>query len=179
MGDEEQPAWLRNSASAPSPAAQKVASTSSPSRTAASGPEPRYKNVVKTTFLVFNMGFMVFLAAVGALGVGSANDINDTGVIFVGIYLCLFAAIEFLFEVSQICPVSRLDEFMKKNFGFLFGIIGKSLFELFMGALAFGLSKPRELALASGILVCAWAILQILVYLKWPQYFDLREKYQP
>lgn len=35
-----------------------------------------------------------------------------------------------------------------------------------MGVLAFGLSSPRSLAIACGVLVCAWGPVQIAVYLK-------------
>lgn len=78
-----------------------------------------------------------------------------------------------------------------------------------MGVLAFGLSTPRDLAIACGVLVAAWGPLQILIYLKvskssrnndhlstslftvfysflsfpfsdqWPEYFDHKEKYNP
>lgn len=116
------------------------------------------------------MGFMVFMAATGAIGMANADGIDDTGVIFVGIYMILFAAIEFIFELSQLCPNSALDTAMKKNFGFLYGTIGKGCFLLFMGILAFGLSpnggQARQMALACGVLVSAWGVLLILLYLK-------------
>jgi hypothetical protein len=70
-----------------------------------------------------------------------------------------------------------------------------------MGVLAFGLSTPRPLAIACGVLVAAWGPLQIAIYLKvianfssslfveiffkfmmciqWPEYFDHKEKYNP
>jgi hypothetical protein len=35
-----------------------------------------------------------------------------------------------------------------------------------MGVLAFGLSTPRTLAIACGVLVAAWGPLQIVIYLK-------------
>lgn len=73
---------------------------------------------------------MVFLAATGALGVGSASSINDTGTIFVGLYMIIFAAVVFIYELSQMCPGKSLDNLMKRNFGFLYGTIGKGLFIL-------------------------------------------------
>lgn len=85
---------------------------------------------MKGVLLFFNLGFMVFLAATGALGVGGANDINDTGTIFVGIYMILFAAVVFIYEMAQLCPGKSLDMIMKRNFGFLYGEIGKGLFIL-------------------------------------------------
>lgn len=95
-----------------------------------SEPEPPYKGLVKGIFLFFNLGFMVFMAATGALGIASANSVNDTGAVFVGIYMILFAAIVFIYEVAQIFPSKKLDDLIKVNFGFLYGIIGKGLFIL-------------------------------------------------
>jgi hypothetical protein len=94
------------------------------------GVEPRFKTPVKYLLLLMNLGSSLFMAATGALGVGSANNINDTGVIFVGIYMILFAAILFIFEVSQFCSGSSVDILMKRNFGFLYGHIGKGLYTL-------------------------------------------------
>ncbi len=93
-----------------------------------SGSEPPFKAVAKWTLFFVNIGFMLFLAAVGALGIGASNNVDDTGVIFVGIYMILFAAIEFIFEVSQVMPCEALDVIIKRNFGFLYGMIGKGLF---------------------------------------------------
>ena len=89
-----------------------------------------YKKAVQTFFLIMNLGTAFFMAATGALGVGSADSINDTGNIFVGIYMVLFAAIMFLFEIAQFCPGSSAEVIIKRNFGFLYGTIGKSLYIL-------------------------------------------------
>ncbi|RYG62484.1 hypothetical protein EON64_17785 [archaeon] len=125
---------------------------------------------MKNVFLVVNMGAMVFMAATGAIGIANTDSINDTGVIFVGIYMLLFASVQFVFEISQLCPSSSLNTVMKKNFGFLYGTIGKGLFMLFMGILAFGLNpsgkQAKSMAIACGILVSAWGVLLILIYLK-------------
>lgn len=89
-----------------------------------------YKRPVQTLFLVVNLGMAIFMAATGALGVGSADSINDTGNIFVGIYMFLFACIAFIFEVVQFCPGSSIEIIIRRNFGFLYGTIGKSLYTL-------------------------------------------------
>lgn len=70
------------------------------------------------------------VAATGALGVKDSNSVNDTGVIFVGIYLIVFAAILFAYEMAQICPIEAFDLPMKRNFGFLYGPNGKGLYML-------------------------------------------------
>lgn len=92
--------------------------------------DPPYFRTVKTAFFITNIGMMIFLAATGALGIGSANGINDTGLIFVGLYLIIFAGLVFFYELAQVLRWERLDMFMKRNFGFLYGVNGKGLFIL-------------------------------------------------
>lgn len=117
-----------NNAPTQTPAPSQAPAAAPQSKTKNTGPEPPYKGVVKTLFLILNLGFMLFLAATGALGIGASNNVDDTGVVFVGIYMILFAAIVFIYEVSQVMPCEALDNIVKRNFGFLYGTIGKGLF---------------------------------------------------
>jgi hypothetical protein len=168
--------------SAPAPAASSSGSSkavNSGAGNASDANSPPFKKIVKMICLIMNIGLMVFMAATGALGIGAANNVNDTGVVFVGIYLIVFAGILTFFEISQLCPGGRLDEFVKRNFGFLYGTIGKGLFLVFVGILCFGLTSPRSLAIACGILVAAWGFASILIAMKWPEYFDKKEKFIP
>jgi hypothetical protein len=45
------------------------------------------------------------LSATGALAMASSGSIDDTGIIFVGLYVMIFALIVFLYEVSQLLKV--------------------------------------------------------------------------
>jgi len=74
------------------------------------------------------MGVSVMMAASGALVVGQANSVNDTGVVFIGLYMCLFAAILFLYELIQIKPIEKVDRIYKENFGFLYGPNGRGIY---------------------------------------------------
>jgi hypothetical protein len=76
------------------------------------------------------MGLAVMMAATGVLGLGEADTADDTGMVFVALYMILFGAILFSHELGQICPVSAVENVMKKNFGFLYGPNGKGLFML-------------------------------------------------
>jgi hypothetical protein len=109
-------------------AAHDVESSSSSAAVTPAGNGPPYVRTVRTTFFVVNAGLAIFLAATGALGIGSASSINDTGLIFVGLYLMIFASLLFLYEISQVANWERMDEFTKRNFGFLYGVNGKSVF---------------------------------------------------
>jgi hypothetical protein len=106
------------------------ASSSAVSSSGSKAADPPNKRAVQGVFTFFNLGFMVFLAATGALGVGGADSSSDAGVVFVGIYLIVFAGVVFIFELAQLCPDGTLDTIMKKNFGFLYGIVGKGMFIL-------------------------------------------------
>lgn len=76
-----------------------------------------------------NMGTMFFVAATGALGIDNSDGVDDTGLVFVGLYLILFAAGLFIYEMAQFTPCCGvIDDFMKKNFGFMYGIFGKSFY---------------------------------------------------
>ena len=74
------------------------------------------------------MGVAVFSAAVGALVVGEADSINDTGTVFIGLYMILFAAILFCYELIQIKPIEKIDSVYKENFGFLYGPNGRGIY---------------------------------------------------
>jgi len=94
---------------------------------------PPYKNAEKGGVAFMNIGMMFFLSVVGALAiasVGSADSTDATGLIFVGLYLLIFASILFIYEIIQLLPFEALDLFYKKNFGFLYGPIGKGMFIL-------------------------------------------------
>lgn len=132
----------------------------------ASSGEPANKGIVKGICAFVNMGLMVFMAATAALAIYESNNIDDTGVVFVGIYMMIFAFVEFTYEVSQLLPFEALENLFKRNFGFLFGTVGKSIFTIFMGILCFGLTVNKKMALGCGVVVTAWGFLQILIYMK-------------
>jgi hypothetical protein len=96
----------------------------------ASEPDPPYKWLVRIIMTTINLGLGIMVAATGALGLKESTSVDDTGIVFVGIYLLIFAAILFIYEAVQICPCQFLDLPLKKNFGFLYGTNGKGLYML-------------------------------------------------
>ena len=129
--EDGQPSWLAGKAASSAassiiPGVDMIKSSTTP---ADSGPLPAYYAAVVWTFTIVSMGCMVFLAATGALGVISADGVDSTGTVFVGLYLLIFSAIEFTWEVAQLMPADNyVDMAMKKNFGFLYGTVGLGLF---------------------------------------------------
>lgn len=83
------------------------------------------------------IGIPIILAAAGVLGIkwvnenpnGQNSDVR-TQIVFQGIYMIVFGAILFFYEVFSLARVEITDLFMKRNFGFLYGPIGKGLFTL-------------------------------------------------
>ena len=116
---------MKNEPQAASPAAQQ---SSSPSSSAGGG--PANKAIVQNVVLFVNLGSMIFMAATAALAIYQSNDVDDTGIIFVSMYMMIFSAILFIYEISQVLPFEGLEMIFKKNFGFLFGTIGKSIFTI-------------------------------------------------
>jgi hypothetical protein len=55
---------------------------------------------------------------------------DDAGSLFIGLYMFLFAVILFMYEFTCVKPVPVIDTFYAKNFGFLYGPIGKGLYLL-------------------------------------------------
>ncbi len=68
------------------------------------------------------------MAACGAFIVKGSDSVNDTGSVFIGIYMVLFAAIMFCYELIQIKPIEKLDNIYKENFGFLYGPNGRGIY---------------------------------------------------
>ena len=81
---------------------------------------------------LFNFGIPVFLAYTGAMGIAASQDsgiaqmsTTASSQVFQGIYMILFAALLFIYETVQMCPCELLDIVLKRNFGFLYGPVGK------------------------------------------------------
>ena len=56
------------------------------------------------------------------------NGVESSGKIFVATYMFFFSLLLFLFELSEIRPIEWLDHLLRRNFGFLYGTMGKSLY---------------------------------------------------
>lgn len=175
MDDDGKPSWLSSSNNA------NAASSTTPmsATSTAPGSTPPYYSLVSWTIAIINIGLMFFMAFTGVAGILSSNNVDDTGVVFVGSYLLIFAAIEFFYELSQIIKIQALDILMKKNFGFLYGINGRGLYFMFVGILCFGLSTPRGMAIGCGVAIAFWGLFLIVVALLKPDYFPKLEKFVP
>ena len=152
---------------------------------------PRYKMAAQMTLAFINIGMCIFMAATGVLGImgavelrkeeeeSSSNDELAITDVFVGTYMILFGLVLFCYEVAYLSKIEFLNLVMKRNFGFLYGVLGKCCYIIFIAILVFGLSQPPKMVLACGITVACWAPIQLLYYMRFPDHFDKVEKYNP
>lgn len=84
----------------------------------------------------------------------------------VGLYMTLLSGVLAIYEIIQIYPCSLIDLVYKKNFSFLYGLMGKSGFTTFMAVLSFGITNPQQLAMATGWLSVLLTITVLFFYTK-------------
>jgi len=128
--------------------------------------------LVSVLFRVINVGVCVMMAATGAMSLASFGSVNEnqlSGAV-VSLYLLLFSATWFAFEASQVKSCDFVVVQLKRNFGFLFHPLGKSLFIIFCAFLNFGV-QASALGLATGLCCIADGVILILLYLKRPDLY--------
>lgn len=196
----DQPSWLSDDvpASSPSPAPSAPkggGSSSSSSGGSSGGSKTEWKLTAQIALATISVCLCVFMAAVGALGIQQAAAVYDeegkkdkadadklavaSSDIYVGVYMNLFALILFLYEVGYLTKLNFLNDFLKRNVGFLYGPIGNCCYTIFAAMIVFGLSQPKELALGAGIAMAAWGPIRGIYYLRFPDHFDHIEKFNP
>jgi len=119
---------------------------------------------------IFFCGLMM---ATAIIGIEYITDIDSTEKLFVAIYLIFFALLLFLQELSEIKKMERLEFFFRRNFGFMYNILGKALFIVFIAFLCFGLGDPVALTYSTGFGLAIFGALQVGLYLKYPEYFEV------
>ncbi len=53
---------------------------------------------------------------------------DTSGKIFVGTYMLFFSLLLLVFEVNEMRKVEAVDHFYRRNFGFIYSVLGKALF---------------------------------------------------
>jgi len=70
----------------------------------------------------------------------------------------------------------------KKNFGFFYGVVGKSCYMILIGVFAFGLDvsgTAQKINYSAAILMAAFGFLAVIIHCVNPNFFDKKEKYRP
>jgi hypothetical protein len=56
------------------------------------------------------------------------DGVDASGKFFIASYMFFFATLLFVFETLEFRKIEWLDNFYKRNFGFLYGALGKAFF---------------------------------------------------
>lgn len=118
------------------------------------------------------MGLCVLMFITACIGIQSINGVNTVGKIFVAVYMLFFALLLFVFEAIQIRKVEWLDHMYQRNFGFLYNVLGKAFFVIFIAFLSFGLGDPQGLTLGTGLSLACFGASKVAMFLKYPEYFE-------
>lgn len=172
MADADVPDWLRNDTNRAKdnlePLRQMEGGEVAENQIATEG-----KNkIVFWTLKVVTMGLCLLMAFTSLVGLSSIKDFSATGEIFVAVYMLFFSGLLFLFETVQIKSLEILDNLFRRNFGFLYNTMGKSLFIIFIAFLSFGLGEPLTLSFICGFLTASFGVAELALYLKFPEFFE-------
>lgn len=103
-----------------------------------------------------NLVLAAFQVIAGFSGLFSFLTLNFTGTL-VSIYVILLGVIFFFFELR----IKKMDERIRRNFGFLYSYKGRAAFIFFVGFLDFGMSST--LGYVAGILMCLNALGNLMI----------------
>eukprot|EP01032_Pedospumella_encystans_P020465 gene20465-23245_t len=163
------PPWLREDLDVAQPL--KESSAARPNGVGQSDVDRKSK-VIYWILKITTMFLCVLIAATAVIGIEYINGVEASGKIFVATYMLFFSALLFVFELIEIRPVEWVDHMFRRNFGFLYGTMGKSLYIVFVACLSFGLGDPESLTYATGISAAIFGIIEFTLYLKYPELFE-------
>jgi len=113
--------------------------------------------------LQFVVSILYFLLGVETFELHFAA--RNISYIIVAVYMVIFGSILFLYELSRIIPLNMISNLMRGNFGFLYGLLGKGLYVLFITFLAF--SVESEYNIYIGGIMAFDAALLLTLHLKY------------
>lgn len=186
MASSNAPAWLTEDEPTPpaQPAAASSATTQAPAPVQYMDPTAnqvglttaynwRGAHIVQHLLRLGLFGGTAFYAAVAVLALGSGN-LDNAGEVFVPLYMIGFAVFFGIFEGTRYFSNDKLEYFFLRNFGLMYGPIGRGAFYIFASflAAAYAQGDRQNLAVAATGVLCAFGGLQILVHLTAPNMTD-------
>lgn len=112
---------------------------------------------------IVNIFLSVIQVIAGISGLFSFIRLNITGTL-VSLYVIMFGLLFLLFE----CRLNRMEEKIRRNFGFLYSYKGRAAFIFFIGFLDFGMAS--DLGYIAGFLMCMNALINLLVMCRHPEF---------
>jgi len=131
-----------------------------------------------------NFGLAGLMAALGILSLIKLTPDQVAGNIslaFLAVYMVIFAALLFLYELIWWQPFAGLNKTFRKNFGFMYGLKGKGLYLVFIAFLCLGfkgqnITGVRGLDWATGISWLAVGVFHVFISCSWQ---DINSTYRP
>ena len=127
-----------------------------------------------------NFGISAMMAALGVLTLldfsgGSLTEIASTP--FLASYMILFALLLFFYELMWWMPVPSINQSLRKNFGLMYGLKGKGLYQIFVAFLCLGLMDERHnvvriLGWSTGIAFLATGVFHLFLVFSNPDFMD-------
>jgi hypothetical protein len=87
------------------------------------------------------IGLCASMTALGVLALMRNRNIQDFSEWFIASYMIFFSALLFVYEAMWWCTIGPLNKVIRKNFGFMYKIIGKALYLILVGLLCIGVSS--------------------------------------
>ena len=119
---------------------------------------------------VLNIALAAMMVALGVLTIIEVHKEGlkdgDLSEPFLATYMIMFAALLGIYEFMWWMPVPHINKSMRRNFGFLYGLLGKGLYLIFVACLCLGLGTDayvKELNWATGILFLVDGCLHVFV----------------
>ena len=128
--------------------------------------------IVRHILKAMTMLLCVLMFVTACVGIQTIQGANQAGKVFVATYMLFFSVLLFLFEAIQIRKIEWLDFMFQRNFGFLYSVIGKAFFVIFIAFLSFGLGDPEGLTMATGLSMSCFGGAQVALFLKYPEFFE-------
>lgn len=112
---------------------------------------------------ILNIGLATLMTALGVLTILHIHNLqaDETYIIsepFLAFYMILFAVLLFMYEMMYWSPLEKLNNNMRKNFGFLYGLRGKGFYLIFCGCLCFGLGKDASVKVLNYVTGISWLL---------------------
>jgi len=99
---------------------------------------------------ILNIGSAAMMAALGVLTLieinKSGGGVTDLSEPFLASYMIMFALLLGLYEFMWWMPSPDINRIMRKNFGFLYGLLGKGFYLIFVACLCIGLGTDARIA---------------------------------
>jgi len=123
---------------------------------------------------MLNIGLSAMMVALGVLGIldFDGKGVEDYSDAFIAGYMIVFAVLLFAYECMWWKAIGPINQSLRKNFGFMYGLKGKGLYLIFISFLTIGLSDESEnveLQWATGISYMAAGFLHLFVVFAKPE----------